>query len=124
MLYIILLLILAVLLFGSSAVLGAIGWVFGIVAGIIALVLIKDRFGLDPEVVIFGGIAGLAALFGLLMLILKLIEPWEMKRIEQKMAEDDKALKAKLARMSPAELKKFAAEQKAIIERHKAAAGK
>lgn len=83
MLYIILLLILAVLLFGSSAVLGAIGWVFGLGAGIVALVLIKDRFGLDPGVVIIGGIAGLAALFGLLMLVLKMIEPWEIERMRK-----------------------------------------
>lgn len=57
MLYIILLLILAVLLFGSSVVLGALGWVLGFIVSVVALFWASVTFGISTETWILGGIA-------------------------------------------------------------------
>jgi len=51
MIYIILLLILAVLLFGSSAVLGALGAILGLIVAAIALVAASVYFSIPVEVV-------------------------------------------------------------------------
>lgn len=91
MLYVILLLILAVLLFGSSAVLGAIGYVLGIVAFLIAALVVGFTFQINPFVVMFGSVAGLIGLLFAVVIILKLIEPlfrpWEPRRVDQIRAE-------------------------------------
>lgn len=118
MLYIILLLILAVLLFGSGAVIGAIGYALGFIAAAIALFWFSTTYQIDPILAILIGIVGFFALCGIAMLLAKTLEPWESARIEKKMAENEKALKAKIGRMPPSELSKFINEQKAIVERH------
>ena len=62
MLYIILLLILAVLLFGSSVVLGALGWALGFIVAAIALFWAGVTFGISTETWILGGIALVAVI--------------------------------------------------------------
>lgn len=62
MLYIILLLILAVLLFGSSVVLGALGWILGFIVAVIALSWASITFGISTETWILGGIALVVAI--------------------------------------------------------------
>ncbi len=76
--------------------------------------MIKQEFGLDPEMVIFGGILGFAGLFGLLMLVLKLIEPWEIERIRRKSEEFQKELNRK----TPAERKRYLEELRARVSKH------
>lgn len=86
MLYIILLLILAVLLFGSGAVIGFLGYVLGFIVAVIALIWISVTFQIDPVVAIMIGVIGFFALCGLVMLIAKLVEPWELERMKRKVA--------------------------------------
>lgn len=63
MVLIILLLILAVLLFGSSAVIGAIGTVLGVLVAIAALVTASIMFELEPiHVVIFAAVGAIGML--------------------------------------------------------------
>lgn len=69
MLYVILLLILAVLLFGSSVVLGAMGWILGFAVAVIALAWASITFNLDPLAIGIIAIVGFFALCGLIMLI-------------------------------------------------------
>lgn len=87
MLYIILLLILAVLLFGSGAVIGFLGYVLGFIVAAIALFWLSITYQIDPVVAIMIGIVGFFALCGLVMLIASLIEPWELERMKRKAAE-------------------------------------
>ena len=71
MILIVLLMILAVLLFGSSAVIGAIGWLLGTVAAVIAFLMLKDATDLSVGMtffLVFGIIlCGAAILFGALV---------------------------------------------------------
>lgn len=83
MLYIILLLVLAVLLFGASAVIGALGYVLGFIAAAVALVYASTTFDLDPLAVAAIGLVGFFALCGLVMLIAKLCESWEVQRMNR-----------------------------------------
>lgn len=91
MLYVILLLILAVLLFGSSAVLGAIGFVLGLIVAIIALVWLSMLLGITPVTMLVIGVVGLFGLCGLVLLVCKLIEPWETKRTVAKIEAQRRA---------------------------------
>lgn len=91
MLTIAVLLILAVLLFGSSAVLGAIGWVLGSIVFVIAMVWLSSITGMDPILIVILGVVGFFGLLGLVMLVAKLVEPWETERLNRKLAEERKA---------------------------------
>ncbi len=82
MLYVILLLILAVLLFGSSAVLGAIGRVLGLIVALVALVWLSVALGINMITVLIVGFFGFLVLCGLVVLSAKMIQPWEVKRIQ------------------------------------------
>jgi hypothetical protein len=82
-LYIILLLILAVLLFGASAVIGVLGYVLGFIAAAVALIYASATFELDPLAVAAVGLVGFFALCGLVMLIAKLTESWELERMKR-----------------------------------------
>lgn len=62
MLYIILLLILAAILFGSSAVIGFLGWVLGLVVVAIALIWAGIAYDLPSEIWVFIGIGSVMAL--------------------------------------------------------------
>lgn len=86
MLYIILLLILAVLLFGSGAVIGFLGYALGFIVAAIALIWISVNYQIDPVVAITIGIVGFFSLCGLVMLVAKLLEPWELERMKRKAA--------------------------------------
>lgn len=117
MLYVILLLILAVLLFGSSAVIGAAGMVLGFIAAAVALIWASIAFHVEPFVVLVIGVAGFFSLLGLMMLVGKLIEPWDRKRIEAITAKSSKEMEAKLAKMTPAERQRFVDEKMAAIRK-------
>lgn len=62
MIYIILLLILAALLFGSSAVIGFLGLFLGFIVAAIAVLWASIAFGLEPWVILLGGAGVLIAL--------------------------------------------------------------
>lgn len=64
MLVVIGLLILAVLLFGSARVLGALGAIAGFIALVAALAVIGFQTGIGPDKIVFG-LAGLFVLAGL-----------------------------------------------------------
>jgi hypothetical protein len=78
-LYIILLLILAVLLFGSSAVIGFLGYFLGFVAAAVALFVLNATYNLDPVVTLAIGIIGFFVLCGVIIAIAKVIQPWELE---------------------------------------------
>ena len=117
MLYIILLLILAVLLFGSGAVIGFLGYVLGFIVAAIALFWLSVTYQIDPVIAIMIGVVGFFALCGLLILILKLIEPWDQKRLEEAASKKSKEMEAKLSKMTPAERKRFVDEKIAALKR-------
>ena len=91
MLYVILLLILAVLLFGSSVVLRGIGIVLGSIVAFIALVWFFFVTGLNPIAVLFFGLIGFFALCGLVILVAKIIEPYETRWHLKKMTAEREA---------------------------------
>lgn len=62
MLYIILLLILAVLLFGSGAVIGFLGYVLGFIVAVIALFIAGVTFDIPTEAWVVGGVVLVAAI--------------------------------------------------------------
>jgi hypothetical protein len=63
-----LLVIIAIMLFGSSAVIGAAGLVLGVIVLIIALTVFSKWTGMSPEVLVFGffGLIGLLAILNAL----------------------------------------------------------
>lgn len=95
MLYIILLLILAVLLFGSGAVIGFLGYVLGFIVAVIALFMASVMFGLDAGTImlIVGAAFGAFLIFG--------------AYANHKLEEMNRPLKEALAKMSPEERAKF-----------------
>lgn len=86
LLYTVLLLILAVLLFGASAVIGALGYILGFIVAAVALVSAAVTFELAPIYVLMFGAVGFFALCGLVMLIAKLSEAWEIQRMKRREA--------------------------------------
>lgn len=83
LLYTILLLILAVLLFGASAVIGALGYILGFIVAAVALVSAAVTFELAPIYVLMFGVVGFFALCGLVMVVAKLVETWELERMKR-----------------------------------------
>jgi len=86
MLYVILLLILTVLLFGSSAVIGFFGYVLGFAAALAALVYAKVTFNLDPGLTIGLAVIGFFVLCGAIMIIARILEPFERIAVERRIA--------------------------------------
>lgn len=62
MIVFLLLMIIAILLLGSSVVIGAIGYVLGLVAAIAALAVLSFWLNIDPLHLVLWGIVGIAAL--------------------------------------------------------------
>lgn len=87
MLYVILLLILAVLLFGSSALIGFFGYVLGFVAAVAALAYAHTIYELDPVATMILAFVGFFALCGLIMVIAKILEPLERAATQRRLAE-------------------------------------
>lgn len=69
MIWIVLLLILAALLFGLSAIFGAIGVVLGFVAAASALAVASFTFELEPGAIMILGVFGFFVIIGLVVLI-------------------------------------------------------
>lgn len=108
MLYVILLLILAVLLFGSSAVLGVLGIVLGFIAAFIALTMLGVLYSLTPSYLILIGIAGLAVLVGGFFLFAWIIQPYEIAKMNAQMRREWEAELP--SNLTPAERKERIAE--------------
>jgi hypothetical protein len=69
MIWIVLLLILAALLFGSSAIFGAIGVVLGFIAAASALGVASFTFQLEPGAIMILGVLGFFIIVGLVIVI-------------------------------------------------------
>lgn len=117
MLYIILLLILAVLLFGSGVVIGFLGYVLGFIVAAIALFWLSVTYQIDAVIAILFGIVGFFALCGLVILLAKLIEPWEQKRLMGATSKRSKEMEATLAKMTPDERQRFVDEKIAALRK-------
>ncbi len=110
MFYLILFLILAVLLFGSSAVLGALGMVLGFIVAFVALVYASITFDLEPIQIIGYAVVGVLALIPVGYLLLLVIDYFDPNaREHRKFAKDNAHILnseygKKLARMSSEEL--------------------
>lgn len=113
----ILLLILAVLLFGSSVVLGGLGYVLGFIAAAIALTYASVTFEITAVEVVLYGVAGFAVLIAVFYAFVYLFDffyPHE-KRIKKETEKYNIDREAKLSSMYPEQRKAFLkAERKRV----------
>lgn len=84
MITIILLLILAVLLFGSSALIGATGYALGVGAAAVALIVAASLFKMSAIAILAAGILGSVCLLALIWLIAAIIQPYEIALMEKR----------------------------------------
>lgn len=104
MIYILLMLILAVLLFGASAVIGFLGIVLGFIVAAIALLWASVAFGVEPWVFILGGAGFVIALIPLGMYG------------NQKMKEQQEAKDRIFESMTPESRRQYEEMQKKVRE--------
>lgn len=87
----ILLLILVVLLFGSSAVLGMLGWILGFVVAAGALIYASITFDMAPGEVLLYGIGGFIVLIGCFFLVAHIIDLFNPE-LQKSLRESDRLI--------------------------------
>ncbi len=96
MLLAVVILIAAILLFGSSAVLGAIGAVLGFIAFVIGLGLLSMALHVAPIMALMLGVIGLATIFGIFVMVAEFLES-RPNSAKNKFLRQQAALLARLA---------------------------